>query len=163
MSTGIHARIGLERVELAYLGGIVVNEICAATDADLKNLTLRPRHDAFTNFPNGSRIAQQLHETGVDVISVEGHSHLPATEALSYGSILDSQGPSAAARRPRPLDRVRLRAYPLGKTDLTSIVARFRSNATTSPKETRNFGTVVNISSETCLIARHRRPTAQPE
>ena len=42
-------------------------------------------------------------------------------------------------------------------------VAIFRSISTSSLKETRNFDTVVDRSSETCVIARYRRPTGQPE
>jgi hypothetical protein len=32
-----HAGVGFERVELAHLGGIVVNEVCARADANLQD------------------------------------------------------------------------------------------------------------------------------
>src|SRR5439155_3705590 len=67
---------GFQGVELAHLGGIVVNEVCARTHADLQNFSLSPGNDPLANVPDGRRIAQHVDEMGVDTIPVKLQSCL---------------------------------------------------------------------------------------
>jgi hypothetical protein len=47
-----------------------VSEVHARTDTDLKDFTLRKRHNPFANFANPGWVTQLTYEMGIDVISV---------------------------------------------------------------------------------------------
>jgi hypothetical protein len=46
-----HPRVGFERIDPVYSCEIVMNEVHAGTDANLKDIPLRQRNDALPNFP----------------------------------------------------------------------------------------------------------------
>jgi hypothetical protein len=66
--------LGFERVQLAHLGGIVVNEVRARADANLQDFPLSLSEDPLANLPDRRRITQDADEMGVDTIAVEWHS-----------------------------------------------------------------------------------------
>src|SRR5713226_10097934 len=68
-----HARVRFQSIDLAHFFGIVENEIDARTDTDLEDFPLCQGDHPLTHLPDGFRVSQRVHETWVDMVSIEGH------------------------------------------------------------------------------------------